>query len=370
MPNQVDFIEIDDRQVPAIFSADVLKYSTHVFKLDRIVSDIKLNLYHLPGMSTFQTQTRPEAHQQRIMADLQSWWDKVSENELGLLGLDHRQKQMWFYKLKIRYHTTALLLLQPSQSIRNPTESSLQTCFESASAILKIYQLLHDNHCLHFGWRAVQNIFAAGATLMYTFWTCPRVQANASIIELSRSLRLCSSLLSVGGEFWPSVKVGKNSLETVADLTIRKLYTLNIPSKQRRLTGNPKFDRGLRIESHIETENNQSHSDSVSITRPLADSLELGSGIQPSSTLLDFDDPQLYRHPAQSENMGIHNYLETENQAHADMDDGSFQMISDLEMIPEIESFLADFDNSEFSWNFPLTSLDEQNFNTTFFDAS
>lgn len=304
------------------------------------------------------------------MADLQSWWNKVSENELGILGLDHRQKQMWLYKLKIRYHTTMLLLFQPSQSIRTPTESSLQTCFDSASAILKIYQLLHDNHCLHFGWRTVQNIFAAGATVMYTFWTCPRVQADASIIELSRSLRICSSLLSVGGESWPSVKIGKNSLETVADLTIRKLYTLNIPSKQRRLIDDPKFDRRLQIESHNMTESIHTQSDSAAVTRPIVNPLEGSSGAQPSATTIEFDGPQPYDHSDQSENIGIHQYPEVGDEVHAYLDDVSFQIEGDLDMVPEIETFLADFDNSEFSWNFPLSSLDEQNFSTSFFYAS
>jgi hypothetical protein len=205
---------------------------------------------------------------------------------------------------------------------------------------------------------------------MYTFWTCPRVQADASIIELSRSLRICSSLLSVGGESWPSVKIGKNSLETVADLTIRKLYTLSNPSKQRRLIEDPNFDRRLQIESHNMTENTHAYSDSAAFTRSIVNPLEGSSGVQPSATITEFDVPQLYHYPDQSENVGAHHYPEAEDEIHAYLDNVPFENTGDLDMVPEIENFLADFDNSEFSWNFPLSSLDEQNFSPSFFYAS
>ncbi|KAL0934881.1 aconitate hydratase [Colletotrichum truncatum] len=151
-----------DGPIPSSFTAAVLHFSRYQFELDRIVSEVKLQLYHLPSDSAwFPLPQNPPTQQARIKEELIDWWERVSNESFDFPGLDNRQRRMWQIKLKIKYHTTMVMLFQPSQAIRNPSPESLQICFNNSASILQEYQMLHDMQGLHHGWRTVQNIFAA-----------------------------------------------------------------------------------------------------------------------------------------------------------------------------------------------------------------
>ena len=363
MPKELGNSDSDD-PISVFFSTNVVRYSTHQFKLDRIISDIKVHLYHLPDKSRHPTSSDPEIHQKRIAQDLEAWWNVVAKNELGLVGLDGRQQKIWSYKLKYRFNSAMILLFQPSQSIRNPTEDSLQKCFDCATNLLQTYQALYDHQCIHFGWRTVQNIFAAGATLIYTFWTSQVVQRNLSVINLTRSLRMCSTLLSVGGEWWPSVRIGKKSLEQVFDLTTKKMHTLNLRSKQRRLTQQP----DVSVQSHM-------HLGEIG-ARP---SSQPGHrSYQPSQNTLVSRDPGRTTYDEQSispmvmgsgaeytssrwnaANVNVDNtgFGESQRQWPVGTTDSLEETPLSLDIVPEVENFFAEFNNYEFSWNFPLNTV-------------
>lgn len=316
--------------IPHSFMAAVTRYASYTYKLDRIVSDIKLHLYHLPGDSSwFPWPENPAEHQQRIRQTLDSWWQEASQDEFDFPSLDNRQREVWRLKLGIKYHTATVLLFQPSQVVRNPPAQALQTCFDSSSSILEGYERLHDLHSLHHGWRAVQSIFAAGATLIYSFWTSLEVRKKASTDVMSKNLRTCSSLLTIGGEWWPSAKSGQRSFGSVADLTMRKLYMDDSPFKVPRLsqcltTGGRSARRveepGTEGEGITMLENSQILGGMEQL--PLGQSDGTWQGISTTSD----DDQGIW----QGINMGRPDF------------------------VPEIEMFLADFDRSEFTWSFPL----------------
>ncbi|KAF4981502.1 hypothetical protein FZEAL_2687 [Fusarium zealandicum] len=323
--------------IPSSFMAAVTQYSTYGYKLDRIVSDIKLHLYHLPGDSSwFPWPANPVQHQQRIREALNKWWEDVSQDSFDYPSLENRQREVWRLKLKIKYHTAMVLLFQPSQVIRTPSTEGLQICFEGSSNILDGYQRLHDLHSLHHGWRAVQNIFAAGATLIYSFWTSQHVQKNASTTHLSKDLRTCSSLLTIGGEWWPSAKNGQKSFGSVADLTMRKLYMEDAPSKAPRLSLHSsaagRCSRGA--------ERNEPHEGHITVL-PDTQALE---GLE-HLPLGETEDTW--------QEMGVPIGEDSANQAMwygIDM----ARTGQGTDFAPEIEMFLADFDRSEFTWSFPL----------------
>ncbi|KAJ9150477.1 Aconitate hydratase [Pleurostoma richardsiae] len=323
-----------DESIPFSFSVAVTRYATSHFELDRIVSSIKLLFYHLPGTSTWFPQTKaPLEDQERIRVSLDEWWARTSGADFAPGGLDDRQRRIWQLKLKVRYHSTMVMLFQPSQVIREPSSESLQICFNHASAILYEYRMLHDLHGIHHGWRTVQNIFAAGATLIYSFWTSSIVRRNASTADLSRSLRTCSNLLTLGGEWWPSVKKGQTSFGSLADLTIRKLYTENTPSKHPRLQGH----------DIVAAESNgiSRTSGTSSQTQPIFEKPQIGSYEQPA-----WYDPALST-PYNQEAWHGAAYQ-------------SIESTVETGISAEIESFLADFDRSEFSWSFPLNDLGDE----------
>ncbi|KAF9876830.1 hypothetical protein CkaCkLH20_05676 [Colletotrichum karsti] len=332
--------------IPSSFSAAVLRFARYQFELDRMVSDVKLQLYHLPcDSSWFPLPQNPPAQQARIKEELMDWWDRVSSENFEFPGLDSRQRRMWQIKLKIKYHTTMVMLFQPSQAIRNPSPESLQVCYNNAAAILHDYQALHDMQGLHHGWRTVQNIFAAGATLIYSFWTCSTVRLNASTADLSRSLRTCSSLLTVGGEWWPSVKKGQRSFGAIVDLTIRKLYTGNMPSKNPRIfmpLGSDRLEDGQNPLDHGDGaqavyDATSQHTDLSHIPMNGADaSWHQMSGSSAAAVAMAHSQDSVHW-------QGVY-------------PEGPFQTGAN-DFVPEIETFLADFDKSEFSWSFPLAGI-------------
>ncbi|CAG7559051.1 unnamed protein product [Fusarium equiseti] len=302
------------------FMSAVTHYSTYHFNLDRIISDIKLHLYHLPGDSScFPWPENPTEQQNKIRETLNSWWEEASHDPFDFRSLESRQREVWRLKLKIKYHTTMVLLFQPSQVIRQPTPEALQICFDSAASILDGYQRLHDLHSLHFEWRAVQNIFAAGATLIYSFWTCQSIRKKTSQTDLSRNLRSCSTLLTIGGEWWPSAKGGQTSFGSVADLTMRRLYIEDASNKAPRL---------------------YVHSSATDQPRERPESTVYGAQ---SLETLD------HLHPVEGDpawqGLGV-NVEENPVQFPWPGMEAGFD--------PEIEMFLADFNRSEFTWNFAL----------------
>ncbi|KAM0545332.1 hypothetical protein ACHAPJ_011404 [Fusarium lateritium] len=306
--------------LPPSFMTAVTHYSAHNFKLDRIVSDIKLHLYHLPGDSSwFPWPENPTEQQNRIKDTLNSWWEEASHDPFDFPSLESRQREVWRLKLKIKYHTTMVLLFQPSQVIRQPIPEALQICFDSAASILDGYRRLHDLHSLHYGWRAVQNIFAAGATLIYSFWTSQSVRKKASQTDLSRNLRSCSTLLTIGGEWWPSAKDGQTSFGSVADLTMRRLYMEDVSNKAPRLS---------------------LHSSATDQPRERSESMVHGA-----QSTENLDQPQ----PTEADPVWQGLELNVEENPDQFLWPGTEPGFD-----PEIEMFLADFNRSDFTWNFPL----------------
>ncbi|KAK1997146.1 hypothetical protein LX36DRAFT_691589 [Colletotrichum falcatum] len=322
------------------FSAAVLQFARFQFELDRIVSDVKVQFYRLARDSAlFAAPAHPEAQQTRIRDELLRWWDRVAKEPFNFPGLDNRQRRVWRLKLKIKHHAAMVMLFQPSRAIRNPPPESLQVCFNNAASVLQDYQKLHDLQGLHHGWRTVQNIFAAGAMLIYSFWTCPAVRNNASTADLSRSLRACSALLAVGGEWWPSAKKGQRSFGAIVDLTIRKLYTGNMPSKNPRLF------------THLASEEGQQHAMEQSEGAPV---YEPAGPHHLSHIPLNGTDAS-WPHLPGSSSVGLPQPQDPVHW-HGVYPDGSFQPGTN-DYVPEIESFLADFDKSEFSWSFPMAGI-------------
>ncbi|RBA20603.1 hypothetical protein FPRO05_08050 [Fusarium proliferatum] len=310
--------------LPPSFITAVTHYSSYHFRLDRIVSDIKLHLYHLPGDSSFfPWPDNPTEQQARIQQSLNNWWQEVSNDAFGFPSLDNRQREVWKIKLGLKYHTTLVLLFQPSQVIRQPASEALQACFDSAAGILDGYQRLHDLHGLHFGWRAVQNIFAAGATLIYSFWTSQTVREKASPETMSKNLRSCSTLLTIGGEWWPSARNGQASFGSVADLTMKRLYMADASNKAPRLSLHQTASSRPRDAGDADGPRSQPPPGFLDET---GQSAEIDTNATWQNLDLDVGD-----NPDQFDWSSIA---------------GGFE--------PEIEMFLEDFNRSDFSWSFPL----------------
>jgi hypothetical protein len=331
----------------SLFAADVVRYSNHRFQLDKFVSDIKTHLYHLPVESAqFPSPLDPNAHQIRIQDTLKQWWKAVTTSDFGFMGPDVVQLYRWRLKLQIKYHTTMILLFQPSQVVRNPTTHSLQIVFDSACAILRDYQALHECQGLHHGWRTVQNIFAAGVALIYSFWMSENVRHNTRHTELSKYLRSCSGLLSIGGEWWPSVRTSLPSFGSIVDLTIQKLYTRGSAAKQPRLA--PTND-GY---------SSRQRAGGSSGVPPMVQDTPVASWEVPRAAHSDAQQESTAEWGMAEESSADFSLLGPATaQEHTDP---SSQGLMGPEYAPQIKQFLADFGRSEFGCAFPLNDIGEQ----------
>lgn len=195
-----------------------MNYSIHLFKMSRLVSRIKTLLYRLsePSDGTPWSTDLPTT-QNQLRNDLEQW---VSEVPSVVLFAPAELKLRLTMKLKIQYHGTMCLLHQPSQAIVQPSDQALQICYHHAAERLRLYETLYESGNLVHSWRTVHDMFLAGTTVMYCVWISTAVRENVTLPALASICRRCSSLLSVGGEWWPVIRKSKLSLERLASHTI------------------------------------------------------------------------------------------------------------------------------------------------------
>ncbi|KAL4876969.1 hypothetical protein BJY04DRAFT_231118 [Aspergillus karnatakaensis] len=197
----------------------------HRFRMDKYISEIKMLFYHLPTQSrVFHWPTDHAAEQTRLKTCLDDWLVEVRETCSSNIYGERGRKP---FKLEVLYHGTVTLLYQPSQAFPSPVQSALLQCYHSSSERVRLYNHLNNEESLHFNWRNIHGIFSSGATIVYCFWASPEIQSLVPFSEALRTLRICSNLLSIGGQWWPTVRNGKENFDRIVDLTIKRLSQLH-----------------------------------------------------------------------------------------------------------------------------------------------
>jgi hypothetical protein len=202
---------------------------------------------------------------------------------------------------------------------------------------LQLYKHLSDEDNFYHSWRSVQGIFAAGATMVYSFWALRNSSMSIPLTETLKDLRTCSNLLSIGGEWWPSVKRGKESFERIVDLTIRKFGDMQ-EQQESKATKRRMTDSEVGFKSHVDSStflnwdparNSEENLDTNQLP-------SLGNGVfsSPSDLLAGHD------------NLGH-------------IDDVAQDLEQPNETDQALENFLADYLQSDFSWDPFAESLDD-----------
>ena len=202
----------------AVGDRESMNYSIHLFKMAQLASRIKTLFYRLsqpPDGTPWATDIA--AAQKQLRNDLEQW---VAEVPSVVLFVPAELKLRLTTKLQLHYHGTMCLLHQSSQAIVQPSDQALEMCYYHAAERLRLYESLYESGGLVFSWRTVHDIYLAGTTVMYSVWVSSAVRANISLPVLASICRRCSSLLSVGGEWWPVTRKSKLSLERLASRTI------------------------------------------------------------------------------------------------------------------------------------------------------
>lgn len=214
---------------PELSSPIIAAFSLHLLKLDPIISEIKLLFYHLP--SQIDAYAWPSDHgetQKQIRQRLESWrFEARAWFDAHTETVKDQEQQSYVRRydlmLQCQFFAATILLYQPSQMIPRPSEEALLTCYQCAAGRINVYNNLHNADGLIQGWRSVQGIFASGATMIYCLWSSRHVQRSIPLSESITDLRTCTNLLSVGGEYWPSVKRGKETFGRAMDALLKKL---------------------------------------------------------------------------------------------------------------------------------------------------
>lgn len=193
-------------------------YSVARFRWACLVSEIKYHFYRFSS-SGLSEHTRSSL-QSDILTRLDTWLAHI-EREVESLAKPHTESLL--IKARIDYHYAVALLYQPSLSCPHPDTSALRRCFESAIERVHLFWSLYEEKSLILSWPTTQGISLAGATLAYCVWTSEEIRASLSIAKLSADLRLCSSLLTLGGEWWESARRGGHSFQHLANLTLSSL---------------------------------------------------------------------------------------------------------------------------------------------------
>ncbi|KAL2444243.1 hypothetical protein ABEF95_016068 [Exophiala dermatitidis] len=193
---------------------DYLGYSILRFQWAQLVSEIRQHLYR-------SSPSLPEPTRSSLQADMLTRLDAWLDDGLRQMdALAVGQTRRFQTELQIDYYYAVGLLYQPSPGSPRPDIAALRRCFESAANRLRLFWSLYDEECLILSWLTAQGISLAGSTLAYCIWSSKEIRASVSITQLSADLRLCSSLLTVAGEWWPSARRGSRSFQRLANVTM------------------------------------------------------------------------------------------------------------------------------------------------------
>ncbi|KAE8367069.1 hypothetical protein BDV27DRAFT_143089 [Aspergillus caelatus] len=206
------------------------------FRVDSYISEIKLLFYRLPAQGDATIwPTDLVSIQQRIKTKLDDWLAETASLRPTSSMQDIEDGELKFHceqlKLESLYHSAITLLFQPSQVFRSPSRNALILCYQSCRRRLRIYKYLNHEEKLHYTWRHVHGIFSSGATIVYCFWASRDLLETIPFSEALSDLRTCSNLLSVGSQWWPSLRRGKDSFDNMVDLTIKRLSQLQALSQ-------------------------------------------------------------------------------------------------------------------------------------------
>ena len=294
------------------------------FKLDRYVSEIKLLLYHLPNLPTatrtFVWPTNISEIQCQIKSDLDDWLTDVSNVSPSPNMEEEEKLKLHYEKLRMEqlYHNTVALLFQPSQMFPSPSQDALFLCYHSCSRRLQVYDTLSNQEMLMYNWRNIHGIFSSGATIVYCIWASRHLHNTVPFEKILRDLRTCSNHLSIGSQWWPSVRAGKESFEKMIDLMIKFLSCAQNPVA-------PSLPPARRDES----------SNSVENEIPDTEVLRIGSGLE---------------HPIQPLNDG-HAHFDSMDFSPTAFDSLNAFGADEPSIEAAMETFMADYLHDDWGWD-------------------
>ncbi|EHK44761.1 hypothetical protein TRIATDRAFT_181798, partial [Trichoderma atroviride IMI 206040] len=293
-------------QAPELSIPPIVAFAIHRFRLDPIISEIKLLFYHLPSqISAYSWPADHQATQTVIRQRLQEW-----------------------------------------------REEALLICYQCAVSRINIYNSLYNADGLFQSWRGVQGVFSSGATMIYCLWTSSSVQKSVPLSKAMTDLRTCTNLLSVGGEWWPSVKRGKETFGRAMDALLKKLDESRAPSrtKSKVRSHDERLVRNAPEQSDGESANYESLTPATSTQSKDVDSFW---GISPAlpSGFNDFSQNDASTNYGTTDWTALDKYSDLSLQFNQQDVDSAVSEVNTENLDSTVEAFISEFLRNDTAWN-------------------
>jgi hypothetical protein len=217
-----------------------MTFSTHLFKLARINSEIKYVMHSIcRDAPQYAFPPVPDIYlwQKEMIERLQSWRAEIPKAS----GLEAIAKIC-----ETKYHEMMILILRPSPGIPEPADDVLTQCFRHAVDLLRGFGELYRQETLLYSRLIVHSIFLSTLIMLHCLWRLPSVASEVQIDEVVADTSISLNILSSIGEYWAEAKRARDCIHELSGATFQrliKLRSLEAPStsstrnRGRRISG-------------------------------------------------------------------------------------------------------------------------------------
>jgi hypothetical protein len=182
--------------------------ATHLFLLRRIESRIYQSVYRADKPLTAVVRKLDP-----LFGDLESW-------RSALIADFHDASPAELNYPMLHYNRAVRLLIQPFLPLLSLSDRYHGLCLRAAGDICQAHKRLHQTIDYGHSFIAVQTVFVAGLTLLYSLW---RWSQDAWTVALADDIRACSLVLFVMSERAPWVQRYRDAFELLISAAMAKL---------------------------------------------------------------------------------------------------------------------------------------------------
>lgn len=159
--------------------------------------------------------------QQDMIHSLQNWFSRIPKNENSSM----------VELCKIKYHENMVLLLRPSPGIPDPSDQSLDLCFDQAVKLLRGFGGLYRSGELLYSRLVVHSVLLGTLVMLYCIWKVPATSTKCRLDELASDLNTSQNILSSIGEYWAESNRARDCIDELSKdestATLRSSITMN-----------------------------------------------------------------------------------------------------------------------------------------------
>lgn len=172
----------------------------HIVELRQIQSRIQKTFYPVKLADAIDTDHLGQERQSLRLA-LEDWITRAPRYSRPTPATF--QSQDWF---QIAYSHGLLLLHRPSPACPMISFESLQICADSAIDLITSYASLYAKNKITYTWIALQSLFMASVTMLYTLWASPQIRKSTKKAVVQSNVRSCLTLFDAMEHHWPLSK--------------------------------------------------------------------------------------------------------------------------------------------------------------------